>query len=76
MRERQSVLSDGHVPQYGARPLGRAIDEHVIGPLAMLLSSEVVRGPAEILIGGAPPEARVVFNKSTGTNWARYRLVG
>ncbi len=54
---------EGYDPQFGARPLKRAIQEHLLDPLAMKLLSGEIKPGDEIKV--AAMDAELVFQKKT-----------
>jgi len=68
------VLDHGYVPQYGARPLRRAISDYLIAPLSLLLSAESITKRSSVVVEGDRPEARVITPKSVSSDWLSYTL--
>ena len=68
-----AVLKDGYQPRYGARPLRRSIDRHVLVPLSYLLSTTEVGARAELAV--EPAGARVLTGP-VETSLIRFELTG
>jgi ATP-dependent Clp protease ATP-binding subunit ClpB len=58
---RRLIASEGYDPQFGARPLKRAIQEHLLDPLSMKLLNGEFKPGDEIRVGAA--DGKLVFGK-------------
>jgi len=58
---REFLLEEGTDQRYGARHLKRAIERHVVYPLANLLATEQVRGGDLVSIDRAPGSKNLIF---------------
>jgi ATP-dependent Clp protease ATP-binding subunit ClpA len=57
------LISEGYDPQYGARPMKRAIQRMIQDPLALkLINGEFVEGDT-VLVDAGPNEGELVFSK-------------
>ena len=65
---RQFLLEEGTDQRYGARHLKRAIERHVVSPLARLLGTAQIRSGDELLVDRRPGEKGLAFfeNKDQG----------
>lgn len=60
------LVAEGTDPRYGARPLKRAIQRHVVMPLSGVLSSgQILQRPTSILIDYNETEGQVFFSPIT-----------
>src|SRR5437016_2996738 len=57
------LLSEGTDPKYGARPLKRAIERHLVFPLSSLISSGQVQAGDTIDINLAKDGRSLIFTK-------------
>jgi ATP-dependent Clp protease ATP-binding subunit ClpB len=62
---REFLLQEGTDQRYGARHLKRAIERHVVSPLARLLATEQVRPGDVLLIDWHPDEEGLTFLRDT-----------
>ena len=60
---REYLLREGTDLKYGARHLKRAIERHIVYPLANLLATEQVRLGDMLCIDWDPREGRLIFQK-------------
>lgn len=68
-----AVLHDGYQPRYGARPLKRSIDKHVLVPLSYLLSTTAVSPNDELAVdtsGASVADA----GSGMAEGWTRFTL--
>jgi ATP-dependent Clp protease ATP-binding subunit ClpB len=68
---REFLLQEGTDQRYGARHLKRAIERHVVSPLARLLATEQVRPGDVLLIDRHPDEKGLAFLRDT-EQWSSY----
>jgi len=61
---RELLLRDGYDPEFGARPLRRAVERHLVGPLSRLIASGQVE-PGQV-IGARVRRGRPLFVHETG----------
>ncbi|HUP03425.1 MAG TPA: ATP-dependent chaperone ClpB [Bryobacteraceae bacterium] len=62
---RTNLVRTGHDPNYGARPLKRAIQKRIETPLGRLLLSGGVRDGQTILVDGPPDAGDLTFSQQT-----------
>jgi ATP-dependent Clp protease ATP-binding subunit ClpA len=62
---REFLLEEGTDQRYGARHLKRAIERHVVSPLARLLATAQVRSGDVVLIDRHPGEKGLAFLNET-----------
>jgi ATP-dependent Clp protease ATP-binding subunit ClpB len=55
------LVSMGYSPQYGARPLNRAIQSELLNPLSVMLLADRVRDGETVRIGFDGPRNRLVI---------------
>ena len=67
---REYLLREGTDLKYGARHLKRAIERHIVNPLANLLATEQVRLGDMLCIDWGPSEGRLVFQQGRGRGGA------
>lgn len=57
------LIAEGYDPQYGARPMKRAIQRMIQDPLALkLINGEFAEGDT-VLVDAGPNEGELVFSK-------------
>src|SRR5262249_19381461 len=60
---REVIINEGYDPQYGARPMKRAIQRLVSDPLALKLINGDFEEGDTILVNAAPGSAELTFTK-------------
>ncbi|KIY52722.1 hypothetical protein FISHEDRAFT_34541 [Fistulina hepatica ATCC 64428] len=58
---KQYLMSVGYSPQYGARPLNRAIQNELLNPLSVMLLSDRVRDGEVVRVGFDGPHNRIII---------------
>jgi ATP-dependent Clp protease ATP-binding subunit ClpB len=71
---RQFLLQEGTDQRYGARHLKRAIERHVVSPLARLLGTAQVQSGDVLLIDRHPGEKGLAFRKDKDERTLREKL--
>ena len=71
---REFLLQEGTDQRYGARHLKRAIERHVVSPLARLLGTAQVQSGDVLLIDRRPGEQGLAFRKDKNRRSFREQL--
>lgn len=58
------LIREGTDAKYGARPLKRAIERHLVLPLARLLSTKQIKAGDDVIVDIVPGKAELVFLKT------------